>query len=81
MKVYEIDKDDNRNPVFNLDKDDRKKIDMYLNSPGNQGVSYREEFYEDGKTKSMTMYLGKVKFDKVCVDKDGYVCQYILYVA
>ena len=80
MKVYKIDKDDNGNPVFNLDKDDRKKIDTYLDSSGNQGVSHTYDYYNNGNIKSMTSYLGKLKFDKVCVDTDGCICQYTLYV-
>ena len=81
MKVYKIDKDKNGNPVFNLDKDDRKKIDMYLDNYGNRGIKTTEEFYEDGKTlKSLTSYLGNLKFYKLCVDTDGCICQYTLYV-
>ena len=76
MKVYKIDKD----AVFKIDKDDRKRMDMYLDSPNNQGVSHTYDYYNNGNIKSMTSYLGKLKFDKVCVDTDGYICQYTLYV-
>ena len=83
MKVYKIDKDNNGNPVWkpSIDKETRKKISRYLDSPNNQGVKVVEEFYEDGKKlKSLTSYLGNLKFDKLCVDTSGCICQYTLYV-
>ena len=50
---------------YRLDEETVKKINMYLNIPGNQGMTHMEEFYEDGKTKSLTSYLGNLKFDKI----------------
>ena len=80
MKIFKTYKDENGTLRLNIDEETRKKIDMYLDSNGNQGITYREEFYGDGKTKSLTMYLGNLKFDKLCVGKDGCICQYTLYV-
>jgi hypothetical protein len=77
MKVYKIDKNDAA--AFKIDKDDRKRMDMYLDGPY-QGVSHTHDYYNNGNIKSMTSYIGKVKFDKICVDADGYICQYTLYV-
>ena len=81
MKIFKTYKDKNGTLRLNIDEETRKKRDMYLASLNGQGITHREEFYEDGKKlKSLTMYLGKLKFDKVCVDTDGCICQYTLYV-
>ena len=81
MKIFKTYKDKNGTLRLNIDEETRKKRDMYLDSPGNQGMTCVEEFYEDGKTlKSLTSYLGNLKIDKVCVDTDGCICQYTLYV-
>ena len=80
MKIFKTYKDKNGTLRLNIDEETRKKISRYLDSPNNQGVTHVEEFYEDGKTKSLTSYLGKLKFDKVCVDTSGCICQYTLYV-
>ena len=81
MKIFKTYKDKNGTLRLNIDEGTRKKISRYLDSPNNQGVKVVEEFYEDGKKlKSLTSYLGKLKFDKVCVDTSGCICQYTLYV-
>ncbi len=65
---------------YRLDKETIKKISMYLDCQGNQGMTHVEEFYEDGKTKSLTSYLGNLKFDKTFFNRDGNICNHILYV-
>ena len=81
MKIFKTYKDKNGTLRLNIDEETRKKRDMYLDNLNGQGITHRKEFYEDGKKlKSLTMYLGNLKFDKLCVDTDGYICQYTLYV-
>ena len=81
MKIFKTYKDKNGTLRLNIDEETRKKRDMYLDSPGNRGVKVVEEFYEDGKKlKSLTSYLGNLKFDKLCVGTDGGIYQYTLYV-
>ena len=79
MKVFKTYKDKNGTLRLNIDDKTRKKMDMYLDGPY-QGVSHTHDYYNNGNIKSVTSYIGKVKFDKVCVDTDGCICQYTLYV-